>query len=122
MEFAEAMEMVAQGFELVGVAILFVGGVWAGVLAVRDAVAKRPVYTNIRRRFGKALLLGLEVLVAADIIKTVTIATTLETVAALGILVIVRTLLSFSLDIEIEGILPWRRTDLGGQGDSPAVS
>jgi len=105
------MEVVAQSFELVGVGILVVGGIWAGVLAIRDAFAGAKAYDNIRRRFGKALLLGLEVLVAADIIKTVTVVTTLETVVALGILVIVRTLLSFSLDIEIEGIVPWRRLE-----------
>ena len=115
------METVAQGFEVVGVGILVVGGVWAAVLAVRDALAKDEFYVNIRRRFGKALLLGLEVLVAADIIKTVTVATSLETVVALGILVIVRTLLSFSLDIEIEGIVPWRRLEVADEGEAPAL-
>ena len=55
------------------------------------------------------MLLGLEVLVAADIIKTVTVDTSLESVVVLGLLVLVRVILSFSLDVEIDGMLPWRR-------------
>ena len=63
----------------------------------------------MRRRFGRALLLGLEVLVAADIIKTVAVDTTLQSVLTLAVLVAVRVILSFSLDVEIDGVVPWRR-------------
>ena len=66
-------------------------------------------YEDARRDFGRPLLLGLEVLVAGDIIATVTVDRSLESVITLGILVLVRVLLSFSLDIEIDGMLPWRR-------------
>lgn len=111
MEFAEAMETVARWFELVGVGILVAGGIWAGVFAILDAIAKRPVYDKIRQRFGRALLLGLEVLVAADIIKTVTVSTDVEAVTALGILVIVRILLGFAINVEINHVVPWKRPE-----------
>ncbi len=109
MEFTRVMELIATTFELVGVAILVVGALWAAYRAFRDHTSGANVYSGIRRNFGRALLLGLEVLVAADIVKTVSIATTLENVLILGLLVLVRTLLSFSLDVEIDGMLPWRR-------------
>ena len=65
----------------------------------------------MRRAFGRPPILGLEVLVAADIIKTITVEATFESVAVLGILVAVRIALSFSLDIEVDGMLPWRRVE-----------
>ena len=66
------------------------------------------MYRELRIRLGRALLLGLEVLVAADIIRTVALEATLESVAALGLLVLVRTFLSWALVVEIEGRWPWR--------------
>ena len=60
------------------------------------------------------LLLGLEILVAADLIKTVAVATTIENVGVLGLIVLIRTFLSFSLEVEIEGTLPWRRPPRAG--------
>ena len=58
---------------------------------------------------GRSILLGLEILIIADIVQTITIEATLESAAALGLIVLVRTFLSFSLEIELEGIVPWRR-------------
>jgi len=66
-------------------------------------------YRRFRQDIGKAILLGLEVLVAADIIRTVAITTTLTSVAVLAGIVVIRTLLSFSLQIELEGKFPWQR-------------
>ncbi len=109
MEFEAVMEVASRSFEAVGVAVLVLGGVWAFVRALGNWRRGGNVYVGIRRDFGRALLLGLEILVAADIIKTVSVATTLENVVILGVLVLVRTLLSFSLDVEIEGVAPWRR-------------
>ncbi len=109
------MEGIARAFEVVGVSILVVGGVWAAVRAVTNYRAGKDVYQGIRSDFGRALLLGLEVLVAADIVKTVSVATTLDNVVILGILVLVRTLLSFSLDVEIDGMAPWRRRQVEAQ-------
>jgi uncharacterized membrane protein len=108
-DFTEAMDKVAMAFEVVGVGVLVVGGVIAFVLSFRGWRAGQEFYPVMRRNFGRGLLLGLEVLVAADIIKTVAVDATLESVLALGVLVVVRVLLSFSLDIEIDGVPPWRR-------------
>lgn len=66
----------------------------------------------LRETFGGVLLLGLEILVAADLIRTVAVAPTLENVGVLGLIVLM--LLSFSLEIEIEGVVPWRRTMVSG--------
>lgn len=114
MAFEEIMEFASRSFEAVGVAVLVLGGIWTCIKAVGNARARRDVYTGVRRDFGRALLLGLEILVAADVVKTVSVATTLDNVVILGILVLVRTLLSFSLDIEIEGVAPWRRALVPG--------
>jgi uncharacterized membrane protein len=117
MEFESVMEIASRSFEAVGVAVLVIGGVWAFIRALGNWRRGANVYVGIRRDFGRALLLGLEILVAADIIKTVSVATTLENVVILGVLVLVRTLLSFSLDVEIEGVAPWRRRQFEGASD-----
>ena len=114
MEFTEVMERIAKAFEVVGVAIIVVGGAYGFVRAASARFEGRSVFTEARTRFGQPLLLGLEVLVAADIIETVTVDRTLETVASLALLVLVRVVLSFSLDVEIDGHLPWRRRDRDG--------
>jgi hypothetical protein len=68
----------------------------------------------MRETFGSLLLLGLEILVAADLVRTVAVEPTLENVAILGLIVLIRTFLSFSLEIEMEGVPPWRRALIGG--------
>jgi len=103
------MDSVAQAFEAVGVAIIAVGGAYALAHAAVNGVPGRSSFDVARARFGRPLLLGLEVLVAADIIQTVTVDNSLENVLSLGILVVVRVVLSFSLEVELDGMLPWRR-------------
>ena len=66
-------------------------------------------FHRAREGVGRAILLGLEILIIADIIQTITIDPTLESAATLGVIVLVRTFLSFSLEIELEGVPPWRR-------------
>jgi uncharacterized membrane protein len=68
-----------------------------------------PVYTRFRRVLGRAILLGLELLVAADIIKTVAVTPTLDSVAVLAVIVLIRTFLSWSLELEISGRWPWQK-------------
>jgi len=68
----------------------------------------------LRQAFGGTLLLGLEVLVAADLLRTVAVAPSLTNVLVLGLIVVIRTFLSFSLETEIEGIAPWRRATISG--------
>jgi uncharacterized membrane protein len=70
--------------------------------------------------FGRSILLGLEFLVAADIIRTVAVQPSLQNVAVLGLIVLIRTFLSFSLEVEIDGRWPWRRAVLGRATSSPS--
>jgi uncharacterized membrane protein len=109
------METVVNGFEIVGVAILVVGSLVAlasaAVNARRDGA--RAAYQQARQSIGRAILLGLEVLIIADIVLTITVDRTLDSAVTLGLIVLVRTFLSFSLDVELEGTLPWRRRTTG---------
>ena len=107
--FAEVAEGVALVIEIVGISVLVVGSLLTAWQAAGNALNRRPVYEQARRSFGRGLLLCLEVLVAADVVQTVAVDLTLESVATLGLLVLVRTVLSFSLSAELEGVLPWRR-------------
>ncbi|HKH27965.1 MAG TPA: DUF1622 domain-containing protein [Sphingomicrobium sp.] len=103
---------VVQVIELIGVAIISIGAL---VTLVQFAVSTgRGTKTEeavgmLRSNLGRAILVGLELLVAADIIHTVLVELTLESVAALAGIVIIRTLLSFSLEAEIDGQWPWQR-------------
>ena len=117
--FTGLMDHVAQGFEALGAVILVAGVVWSFVLAavaVRRSGWSAKVYLVLRQAFGGTLLLGLEVLVAADLVRTVAVAPTLDNVLVLGLIVVIRTFLSFSLETEIEGVAPWRRAAIGGAG------
>lgn len=109
---AVSLELVALVFELAGVAILTIGSLLVAGRAVRSALRHEAAYSDLRKGLGRVLLLGLEVLVAADIVRTVAVDTTMESVAILGLLVVVRTVLSFALAAEIDGVVPWRRTEV----------
>ena len=117
--FSAFMDHVAQGFEALGAAILVVGVIWSFVLAGatwRRSGLSAKVYQVLRQAFGGTVLLGLEILVAADLIRTVAVAPTLDNVLVLGLIVVIRTFLSFSLETEIEGVVPWRRALMSGAG------
>src|SRR5271157_3009953 len=117
--FTTVMDHVAQGFEALGALILVVGIVWSFVLAVvawRRSGQPSKGYLALRTAIGGTLLLGLEILVAADLVRTVAVAPTLDNVLVLGLIVLIRTFLSFSLETEIEGVAPWRRATMGGAG------
>ncbi len=106
------MDHISRAFEWIGVAVIVGAFALTLVFALRDLSRDRgtaEIYERVRRVFGRGLLLGLEVLVAADLIRTVAVEPTLRNVEVLGILVLIRTLLSFSLDVEIDGVLPWRK-------------
>jgi uncharacterized membrane protein len=113
--FDDLMELVVRGFEIGGVVILVVGslGALAGAVVSYRRVGGRAAYEQVRRNVGRAILLGLEFLIIADIVLTITVDPTLESAAALGLIVLVRTFLSFSLEVELEGVLPWRRAAVG---------
>jgi uncharacterized membrane protein len=111
MHFEEWMELVVKAFEVAGVAILAVGSL-AALVGAAKALHRgdRPTaYQQARQHVGRAILLGLEVLIIADIVETITIDPTLESALTLALIVLVRTFLSFSLEIELEGVVPWRR-------------
>ncbi len=117
--FTPVMEHVAQGFEALGALILVTGVLWSMVLALvawRRSRQLAHCYRVLRRAFGGTLLLGLEILVAADLIRTIAVAPTVDNVLVLGLIVLIRTFLSFSLEIEIEGVVPWRRALASGAG------
>jgi uncharacterized membrane protein len=113
--FTEALELAVKGFEALGVGILVVGAVLSVASYVVDLsrLDRRPAYERLRTNLGRTILLGLEVLIVADIVLTVAIDRTLESAATLGLIVLVRTFLSFSLEIELDGVVPWRRRQVG---------
>ena len=111
LSFDELMETVVHGFETGGVVILVVGSLAALVHAALSyrRVGGVQAYELARRNVGRAILLGLEFLIIADIVLTITVDPTLASAMALGLIVLVRTFLSFSLEVELDGALPWRR-------------
>jgi uncharacterized membrane protein len=98
--------------EGVGAGIMIVGALGAfgrfAYQTLRPDTAQQS-YETLRRNLGRCILLGLEVLIIADIVRTIIVDTTIKSVAALGIIVVIRILLSFSLEVEIDGVWPWRR-------------
>jgi uncharacterized membrane protein len=115
--YASLMLTVAQAFELVAAAVLIVGLFVSCALSIRAYRARHSgsaAYRVLRQSFGGVILLGLEILVAGDLIRTVGVAPTMENVLVLGLIVLIRTFLSFSLEIEIEGVVPWRRGLVSG--------
>ena len=102
---------VTTAFEVLGVAVMCVGIVVSFILAIRTWTRSdgRTAFTTARNSVGLTILLGLEILVAADLVKTVTSTPSLTDAAVLAIIVAIRTVLSISLQIEIEGIVPWKR-------------
>ena len=112
---------VVQAIELVGVTIIAIGSAITLALflvALVKRVRVEDAIGRFRSDLGRSILLGLEFLVAADIISTVVVDLTLESVAALAGIVFIRTLLSFSLEAEIDGRWPWQRA-AAEKADSP---
>jgi uncharacterized membrane protein len=118
MDFGTIIETVGEIIDVLGVAAIVIGVVYAVVdAAVRGLRRVSPVYTRFRRVLGRAILLGLELLVAADIIKTVAVTPTLDSVAVLAVIVLIRTFLSWSLELEISGRWPWQKRAAVDEGD-----
>ena len=115
MQAREFVELAGTGAEIAGV-VLIAGGML--VASVRYALGRgldgAARYRRYRQDLGRAILLGLEVLVAADIVRTVAFTPTMESVMVLAIIVAIRTFLSWSLALELEGRWPWQR---GGESD-----
>ena len=110
------IEHLATALELAGVAVVVAGVVLATAVFLRSSLRRgeaRGAYARYRADLGRGILLGLELLVAADIVATVTAPLTLESVGLLAAIVLIRTFLSFSLETEIEGRWPWKRAEAG---------
>jgi uncharacterized membrane protein len=111
----EWVEYVSLGIEVLAVVIIAIAIGYATYSYVATRLGHRAdagTYGLYRRRIAQALLLGLEILVAADIVRTVILDATLESVAVLGILVLIRTFLTWSLVVEMEGRWPWSKAPL----------
>lgn len=114
------MEPVSAALELFGVGVIVASVFVATFRFVGDlgGEARKTAYDRYRANLGRGILLGLELLVGADIISTITAPITWESVGLLGLIVLIRTFLSFSLETEIEGRWPWRRSEAGGRQDA----
>ena len=112
MRTEEFFERATQAFEVLGVLSMVVGFAFAFALSVVTWVRTKHgglAFKTLRESLGGAILLGLELLVAADIVKTVTSTPSLTDAAVLGMIVLIRTVLSFTIQIEIDGVPPWRK-------------
>jgi uncharacterized membrane protein len=117
-EFKEIVAYVAYGIEAIGVLVIVIGCV-VGTARLLPQLKSRPmsdVYHEYRQIIGRSILLGLEFLIAGDVIRTVIVSHTMTDVAALALMVLVRAFLSFTLTLEIEGKLPWTGR---GERDAP---
>lgn len=103
---------IATAIEVVGVAVILLGVLFATIWGARDVALGDwgEAYRSYRANLGRGILLGLEFFIAADIIGMVAIVPTFERLGILAVIIIIRTLLSFSLQIEVDGQLPWRRS------------
>lgn len=115
------IEQLAKLLEMAGVAIILGGVVLASIWFARAGLRSRDwrhSYEQYRANLGRGILLGLELLVGADIIGTITAPLTFESVGLLAIIVMIRTFLSFSLETEIEGCWPWQRAAMKAEGET----
>ena len=107
--FRSGVEQVGLAIDGGGVLIIVLGILLAAGRAIGRPSTALGRYRQFRQDLGRGILLGLEFLVAADIIRTVAVAPTLESVLVLGLIVLIRTFLSFALQLEVDGHLPWQR-------------
>ena len=128
MDFHEIIQAAGGYMDLAGVAVMVIGAIASLPMAMRGFQSRRlpagaaplSVYRSYRQLLGRSILLGLELLVAADIIRTVAVTPTFESVGVLAIIVLIRTFLSFSLELEITGRWPWQKQPEGSSAASPA--
>ena len=110
------MHLLATGIEIAGVGIIVVTAIIAALLFLRQGMRNQDwntAYEGLRANLARGILLGLEFLVAADIIGTVALTPTFESLGVLAGIILIRTFLSFSLEVEIEGRWPWQRKSSG---------
>jgi uncharacterized membrane protein len=121
MSYEQVISQVVKVVEVVGAGIMVLGGLGAFLVFASRALRAQTAqgsYDALRQNLGRSILLGLEVLIVADIVRTIIVDPTIESVAVLGIIVLIRILLSFSLEVEIDGVWPWRRSQLDRSRDA----
>lgn len=119
MGYEELVSGAVKVVEAAGALIMVAGGLWVLVAYVLDVSRPdlRPgAYRRLRQNLGRVILLGLEVLIIGDIVRTIIVDPTVESVAVLGMIVVIRIVLSFSLEVEIDGTWPWSRWRLDRSG------
>ncbi|CAN5636294.1 hypothetical protein BH23CHL10_BH23CHL10_14570 [soil metagenome] len=112
MDIKELIGAIGLAIDVAGVLVILVAIIAAGIGFVRGlmaGIARDVAYQALRQSIGRGILLGLELLVAGDIIRTVAIEPTFNSVGVLAVIVLVRTFLSFSLEVELTGHWPWSR-------------
>lgn len=112
-EYRSIMQLVGLVIEAFGVAVIVFGSAYAGWRFVMNSQPGATIrsYKFFRQDVGRSILLGLEFLIAGDIIRTVAVTPSLESVAVLGLIVVIRTFLSMALHVEVEGCWPWQLQD-----------
>ena len=114
--FDQVIMWVAVGIECIAIAIIVIGAIMTTALFILRVIKEGSLdesYRKFRSDFGKTILLGLEFLIASDIVGTVAVGPTFRDLGVLGLLVLIRTFLSFALELEISGRWPWERNDEG---------
>ena len=121
LEFAEVVEFVGQAVELTGIGVIVVGLALALVgFGLRSVVRREhEAYDDTRQSIGRSILLGLELLVAGDIIRTVAVSPSFTSVGVLAAVVLIRTFLSFTLEMEVSGRWPWEQRRSPLEADRP---
>ncbi len=112
MDINEVIGMIGLAIDVAGVVVILLAVILAGIGFARGlmrGLAYEVAYRSLRQSIGRGILLGLELLVAGDIIRTVAIEPTFTSVGVLAVIVLVRTFLSFSLEVELTGKWPWSR-------------
>ena len=113
MTFNDVIEKTGMAIDAAGVVVIVTGAAIAFVIAaVRRSRRESDVYRRFRQQLGQTILLGLELLVAGDIVRTVAASPSLTSVAILAAIVLIRTFLSFSLEGEISGRWPWQKREI----------
>jgi uncharacterized membrane protein len=117
----EVIEGIGTAIDAIGVAVIAGGALLAVFMTIgRIRRDDGGAYEFFRQRLGRAILLGLEFLVAADIIRTVAVTPSAESVAVLGGIVLIRTFLSFALQLEVTGAWPWQQRSVAAADKTPA--
>jgi uncharacterized membrane protein len=120
-EFQRIAEVIGGTVDAVGVAVIVLGLLAATGSAALRVRRGEPAYQPYRRQIGRSILLGLEFLVAADIIRTVAVEPSFTSVGVLAVIVAIRTFLSFSLELEITGRWPWQKPDPSGPAEEDSA-